>query len=283
MSKNINSEQDSKCDEHKLGIPWLLDHHIAKEEQRHKMVEDLNLKSGEIVLDLGCGPGLWTHMLAEKVKPDGRIIGLDSNRAFLNYALKNNKKGQFKKIVEFHEGNFYSLPFEKETFDLVLFGNCISYVKEYQKVLKEQKRVTKKGGRIAVRDFEGSVLVIHPIEPLLTMKVLTAAAQALKDNPPDPFFDNFPGQKLRGHLVKAGLKKISCFSYAVHALPPLTSEEKRYIIGWLKWYSDKGKAYLSTEDLEQWLAYFDPCSDEYILDSDEFYFCALDIMAIGEV
>lgn len=284
MSGNIDSEHINKRGEYvNLGIQWLLDHHTAKEQQRRGMVEDLNLKSGDIVLDLGCGPGLWTSLLAEKVKPDGRIVGLDSDTDFIRYASENYVKEQSEGIIEFHEGDFRSVPFEDETFNLVLFGNCFAYVTDHQKVLEEQKRVTRKGGRIAIKDFEGSVLVVHPIEPLLTLKVITAAAQALKDNPPNPPFDNFSGQKLRGLLLKAGLKNISTTSYAVQMVPPLTPEEQRYITGNANWYADKGRSYLSAEDFEQWQACFDPASDEYILDMKEFYFCMLEILAIGEV
>ena len=283
MSGNINSQHINKRGEYvNFGIPWLLDHHSAKEQQRCGMVDDLNLKSGDIVLDLGCGPGLWTSLLAEKVKPTGRIVGLDSDTDFIRYASENIAD-QYEEIIEFHEGDFRSVPFEDDSFDLVLFGNCFAYVTDHQKVLEEQKRVTRKGGRITVKDFEGSVLVVHPIEPLLTLKVITAAAQALKENPPNPPFDNFSGQKLRGLLLKASLKNVSATSYAVQMVPPLTPEAKRYITGNAKWYADKGRPYLSEEDFEQWQACFDSASEEYILDSEGFYFCMLEILVIGEV
>ncbi len=58
-------------------VEWLLDHHKTKLQERRKTVDELNLKPGDVVLDLGCGPGLWTHLLAEKVKPNGRVVGLD--------------------------------------------------------------------------------------------------------------------------------------------------------------------------------------------------------------
>jgi len=284
MSGNINSQHINKRGEYvNWGIKWLIDHHIAKEQERRRMVDDLNLKTGDIVLDLGCGPGLWTSLLAEKVKPNGRIVGLDSDADFISYASENLAIEQFEEIIEFHEGDFRSVPFEDESFDLVLFGNCFAYVTDHQKVLEEQKRVTRKGGRIAVKDFQGSVLVVHPIEPLLTLKVVTAAAQALKENPPNPPFDNFSGQKLRGLLLKEGFKNVSTTSYAVQLLPPLIPEAKHYITGNAKWYADKGRPYLSEEDFEQWQAFFDSASDEYILDSEEFYFCMLEILVIGEV
>lgn len=283
MSENISSQHINKRGEYvNFGIKWLFDHHRAKEQQRRGMVDDLNLKSGDNVLDMGCGLGLWTSLLAEKVKPDGRVVGLDIDTDFIRYASENLVKEQSEGIIEFHEGDFRSVPFEDESFDLVFFGNCFAYVTDHQKVLEEQKRVTRKGGRIAVKDFQGSVLVIHPIEPLLTLKVVTAAARALKENPPNPPFDNFSGQKLRGLLLKAGLKNVSATSYAVQMLPPLTPEAKRYITGNAKWYADKGRPYLSEEDYKQWQACFDFASEEYILDSEEFYFCMLEILVIGE-
>ncbi|MFO8085382.1 MAG: methyltransferase domain-containing protein [Desulfobacterales bacterium] len=283
MSGNINSQHINKRGEYvNWGIKWLIDHHRAKEQQRRGMVDNLNLKSGDIVLDLGCGPGLWTSLLAEKVKPTGRIVGLDSDTDFIRYASENIAD-QYEEIIEFHEGDFRSVPFEDDSFDLVLFGNCFAYVTDHQKVLEEQKRVTRKGGRITVKDFEGSVLVVHPIEPLLTLKVITAAAQALKENPPNPPFDNFSGQKLRDLLLKASLKNVSATSYAVQMVPPLTPEAKCYITGNAKWYAGKGRPYLSEEDFEQWQACFDSASEEYILDSEGFYFCMLEILVIGEV
>lgn len=283
MSGNIHSQHINKRGEYvNFGIPWLLNHHRAKEQQRRGMVDDLNLKSGDIVLDLGCGPGLWTSLLAEKVKPTGRIVGLDSDTDFIRYASENIAD-QYEEIIEFLEGDFRSVPFEDDSFDLVLFGNCFAYVTDHQKVLEEQKRVTRKGGRIAIKDFEGSVLVVHPIEPLLTLKVITAAAQALKENSPNPPFDNFPGQKLRGLLLKARLKNVSATSYALQMVPPLTPEAKRYITGNAKWYAGKGRPYLSEEDFEHWQACFDSASEEYILDSEGFYFCMLEILVIGEV
>lgn len=111
----------------------------------------LDLKPGDVVLDLGCGPGLWTPLLAEKVKPNGRVTGLDFSPDLIDYAVENLGKGPLRDIMEFIEADFYSIPFEDDTFDVIFFGNCVAYVRDAFKVLEEQKRVTKKGEKLLLK------------------------------------------------------------------------------------------------------------------------------------
>jgi len=264
---------------------WIYDHHKAKEEERYQMLDDLHLKAGDVVLDLGCGPGFWTVMLAEKVKPDGKVIGIDLTPEFLSYARENLQKHPLKNMIEFQKGDFYHLPFEDNYFDVVFFGNAFAYVPDRLKLkaLEEQKRVTKKTGKVIAKDFDGAVLIYHPIDPHLTLKVLTATAQALNENPPNAFFENFAGRKLPGLFREVGLKNRSTKTYAIQKIPPLTAETKRYITGNATWHANIAVSYLSQEDFQQWHAHFDPTSDQYILDRDDFYSCMLEIITIGTV
>ncbi len=264
-------------------LEWLLDHHKTKEQERRQIVADLNLKPGDVVLDLGCGPGLWSPLLAEKVKPNGRVIGLDFSPDLINYAVENLEKEPLKDIIEFRESDFYTIPFEDDTFDLVFFASCFAYVTDAFKVLEEQKRVTKKGGRVAAKDWDGAIIIFHPIEPQLSLRVLAAAAQALRENPPEPPFDNFVGRKTHGLFLQAGFKDVSTTSYAIQKLSPLTPEAKRYITANAESLAKFGTPLLSKEDIEQWRAHFDPTSDKYILDLEEFYFCMLEVLTVGTV
>jgi ubiquinone/menaquinone biosynthesis C-methylase UbiE len=279
--KNMSEEKSEKLE--LIDLEWLLDHHKSKEQERIQMVESFNIKPGDIVLDLGCGPGLWTSALAEKVKPNGKVIGVDSTPELLNFAIKNLEKDPLKHLIEFKKSDFHEIPFRSDMFDFIFFGNCFAYVEDHFKVIEEMKRAAKPGGRVAAKDFDGGLFIVHPIDPCLTLRVLSASAQSLKEKPIEPKFDNFTGRIMHGLFVKAGFKDVTTTSYAIQKLSPLSPEVKHYIAGNAEWLVKTGSPYLSEEDAQQWRSHFDPNSENYVLDLQEFYFCMLEIITIGTV
>jgi SAM-dependent methyltransferase len=277
--RNTRNEEDLEF----INIAWLIDHHITKENERRQMVADFDLKPGSFVLDLGCGPGLWSPMLADEVKPNGKVIGIDFSPDLIDYANNNLENEPLKDMIEFKVGDFYDIPFEDNTFDTVFFGNCFAYVNDSSKTLNEQKRVTKNGGKVIAKDFDGAVIIFNPIEPDLSGRILAATAKGLKENQSNPPFNNYAGRKMHGLLIEAGLGNVSTKSYAIQKLAPLSPEAKRYITGNADWYLKTGKKYLSNGDIQKWRAYFDPTSDKYILDRKDFYFCMLEVVTKGVV
>jgi SAM-dependent methyltransferase len=59
------------------GANWLERPERATEENSEKLVEELNLKPGEVVADIGAGSGYYSRRLARKVAPGGRILAVD--------------------------------------------------------------------------------------------------------------------------------------------------------------------------------------------------------------
>jgi len=65
-------------------IEWLEVHHRSKAPERERMIRDIQFKRGSNVVDAGCGPGLWTPLLARAIGLQGYILGVDIPRSFSN-------------------------------------------------------------------------------------------------------------------------------------------------------------------------------------------------------
>jgi len=118
--------------------------HIA---WRKDTMRRMDVKPGQIALDVCCGTGDWAIAMAGAVGIEGRVYGLDFSRNMLNIAatkVKEQNLGQ----VELVHGNAMELPFADNTFDHVTIGFGLRNVPDYLQVLREMKRVAKPGGKV---------------------------------------------------------------------------------------------------------------------------------------
>lgn len=98
------------------------------------------------VLDIGCCDGYFTNFVLQTSKAD-KITGVDVLSHAITYAqerYKHNKK------LEFQHGEAHALPFKKNEFDHVFILEALEHVEDPLHVLKEMRRVVKKGGKIHV-------------------------------------------------------------------------------------------------------------------------------------
>ena len=115
------------------------------------------LKSGMKVLDVGCGPGTITLGVAEAVNP-GTVVGIDPRSDFVDMGRKRGALSKHPGNISFQVGDSHRLDFPDETFDVVYSNTVIHFFLDPVLALKEQKRVTKKGGWViasGVRDWGG--------------------------------------------------------------------------------------------------------------------------------
>ncbi len=108
------------------------------------LVRSINVHSGEDVLDIACGNGN-TAITARRM--GANVTGIDITAELLELAVEETKIAQVDGIT-WREGDVQNLPFEDESFDVVLstFGHM--FAPQADLVAKEIIRVTKKGGRI---------------------------------------------------------------------------------------------------------------------------------------
>jgi ubiquinone/menaquinone biosynthesis C-methylase UbiE len=262
-------------------VEWLLDHHRAKEKERRQMVDDLRLGPGDRVLDSASGPGLWSRLFAERVNPGGRVVALDFSPELIEYARTTLRDDPLGGVVDLVLGEFGLLPFDRGAFDAVFLGNCFCYVADVPAVLERHKWVTRAGGRVISKEFDGGAVIFHPLDPTLTLKVLTGAAHALADDAGSSRFDNFVGRKMHGMFLRAGFTGVSTRSYAIQKLAPLSPATKRYIRSNAEWYGRMALPYLSEDEQYRWANAFDPSSAACILDRPDFYFSMIETVTEG--
>lgn len=110
-----------------------------------------SLKPGEVVLDLGSGPGMDALLAAKRVGPTGKVIGVDMTPSMLTRARVNAAKAGLSQ-VEFRLGEIEALPVADGAVDVIISNCVVNLSPEKSKVLAEMARVLKAGGRIAISD-----------------------------------------------------------------------------------------------------------------------------------
>ena len=114
-----------------------------------------NLKTGEVVVDLGSGAGIDAFLASKEVTVHGKVIGIDFTDEMLHKATSVAKENGFTN-VEFRKGDIEdSIPVEDNSVDVAISNCVINLATNKVKTFKEIYRILKKdgNGRMIISDL----------------------------------------------------------------------------------------------------------------------------------
>jgi ubiquinone/menaquinone biosynthesis C-methylase UbiE len=116
---------------------------LVKQYERDLILDLLQPRPGEKILDAGCGTGVFT---LDILSQGSEIIGLDISLPMLRHAWDKIRGKSFYPVL----GDMSTLPFHDDSFDKGISITALEFIPDAKRALSELFRVTGKGGIIVV-------------------------------------------------------------------------------------------------------------------------------------
>jgi len=124
----------------------------SNREIASQVVERLDIKPGDRVLEVGFGPGMAIQLIAAKIS-SGKVTGIDCSEEMMKLATARNAAAISSGKVELRLGSVEALPFNSDTFDKALAINSMQVWPDAVAGLREIWRVLKPCGTVALVGF----------------------------------------------------------------------------------------------------------------------------------
>jgi SAM-dependent methyltransferase len=167
---------------------------ITFERELELILRVADLTGADRILDLACGPGIYTRPFAQRA-PAGSVVGLDISLPMLRYASRRARRERVENVLWIH-GAALNLPFPEGHFDLVNCCGALHLFPDVARVLSEVHRVLKPTGRFTVAAFRRAEGRFAEVRAAVRRRLYG--------------IDAFSPDDLESRLQQAGLSEIQC-------------------------------------------------------------------------
>jgi ubiquinone/menaquinone biosynthesis C-methylase UbiE len=138
---------------------------------KQRSYQNLRIRPGTSVLEIGCGNGVDATTLAGMAGPEGRVIGIDVSSTMLAAA---RARGSDSSIPQpgYLLCDAGRLAFPDQIFDAVRADRVLQHTKDPAAVVREMARVTSPAGRIVVFEPDWETFVLWPGDRSVTRRIL---------------------------------------------------------------------------------------------------------------
>ena len=135
-----------------------------------KILDMIKIRKNMKVLDIGCGAGFPVLEIAQRLDRDSMVYGIDNWKIAVERA---NRKIKFCNIrnAEIINASAENLPFENESFDVIVSNNGLNNVDNFEQVLRECYKVLKKSGQLLFSmNLEGTMIEFYEVYKKVLLK-----------------------------------------------------------------------------------------------------------------
>lgn len=151
---------EGRADDYDKYLPLTFKTHNEDEEAtRNAFIDRLNIKHGDRVLDLACGTGRDSILIADRIGAHGQLFCQDISPDMMRRCV--DRLADAPPHTEFSLANAMHLPFPDNFFDAVYSFGALGEFSDIGAGLSEMVRVTRPGGKIVVGDESIPVWLRH--------------------------------------------------------------------------------------------------------------------------
>jgi len=184
-----------------------------------ELLTSVGLAEGWNVAEVGCGSGLVSLWMAERVGDSGSVAALDQSAEQLQVAKKEAARRAISN-VSLHSADAYQTGLPREAFDLVYSRFVMCHLTDPVLALKEMRNLLRKGGLLVCEDYDhAGVASFPPTRAYRRLLEISRAVDASRG------LDSTVGSKLHTLFYEAGLVRPEV---SVKTAVALRGEKKRF-------------------------------------------------------
>lgn len=225
------------------------------------------------VIDVGCGDGFFTKLLAEV---HSEVTGIDSSDAYLTEA--ENQCGDIGNI-RFAKGDVRSLALEDGSVDLVWSAHSMQSYPHIRQALQEFRRVLRPNGRLAVLESDNIHSVLLSWPPDLELAVRQAEHREIGDE--DSYVSTYFPRFAMSLFEDAGFASFEREQFMITRFGPATETLSKFVELYLKDLLDRLTKTLSEKMCARLSNLADPRSHEFLPRRRDFAFTSLQTLLLG--
>lgn len=204
-------------------------------EHKRETIDAMGLRAGDAGLDVGCGVGDEVRLIAERVGPSGRAVGVDVNEGLLATARERTPRDL---EASFLLADAHVLPFGDCEFTAARVERALQHMTDPWRAVAELARVVRRGGRVVALEPDWETLVMSSQND--------DAAMAIRGEMLVNAANPTAGRNLARYFAEAGLALGTVQAHALVIRDPAAAV-RLFLL-------DDAVERIGTDNAKQWLA-----------------------------